>query len=111
MKQAMGIILTGRRVTAQEGQQLGFVTETVAVGESLNAARKWAEQILACSPMSIRASKDLVHRGLDCDSLQQAYTIQKTFPDVKALYESEDRVARKSVVKGTSVAVRVDLGG
>src|SRR3546814_9439299 len=83
MKQAMGIILTGRRVTAQEGQQLGFVTETVAVGESLNAARKWAEQILACSPMSIRASKDLVHRGLDCDSLQQAYTIQKTFTDVK----------------------------
>ncbi len=108
MKQAMGMILTGRRVTAQEGQSLGFVNEITPVGEALDAARKWAEQMLQCSPMSIRASKDLVHRGLDCDSMQTAYAIQKTFPDVKALYESEDRVEgpkafsekRKPVWKG-----------
>src|SRR5690606_5742564 len=77
MKQAMGMVLTGRRVTAQEGQTLGFVNEVTPVGGALDAARKWAEQILACSPMSIRATKDLVHRGLDCESMELAYKIQK----------------------------------
>ena len=35
MKRAMGMILTGRRVTAAEGYQLGFVTEVVPEGEAL----------------------------------------------------------------------------
>ena len=35
MKQAMGMLLTGRRVSASEGQQLGFVNEVVQEGEAL----------------------------------------------------------------------------
>jgi enoyl-CoA hydratase/carnithine racemase len=92
LKQAMGMILTGRRVTAAEGAALGFVNEVVKPGEALAGAVRWARQILDGSPMSIRASKDLVARGLDADSLEAAYREQKTYPAVKALYESEDRV-------------------
>ncbi len=92
VKQAMGMILTGRRVAAAEGQQLGFVNEVVPAGETVAAARRWAGQILECSPMSIRASKETVYRGLDAESLAAAYRGQSQYPAVAALYTSEDRV-------------------
>ena len=92
LKQAMGMILTGRRVSAQEALRLGFVNEVVAEGQAFTAALRWAEQILEGSPMAVRAAKDLVARGLEADSLEAAYREQKTFPAVKALYESEDRL-------------------
>jgi enoyl-CoA hydratase/carnithine racemase len=91
LKHAMGMILTGRRVTAKEGFELGFINELVSEGQALAGALRWAEQILEGSPMAIRAAKDLVARGLDAESLEVAYRTQKTFPAVKALYESDDR--------------------
>ena len=92
LKQAMGMILTGRRVTAKEGFEFGFVNEVVTEGEALAGAVRWAEQMLEGSPMAIRAAKDLVSRGFDADSFEAAYWNQKMFPAVKALYASEDRV-------------------
>ena len=64
-KAALGMILTGRRVSAAEGRELGFVNEVVPEGEALAAARRWAAQILECSPMAIRASKQVVYKSLD----------------------------------------------
>lgn len=90
MKQAMGMILTGRRVGAAEGKELGFVTEVVPEGQALAGARRWAEQILECSPMSIRASKQTVYRGQDEPSLEQA--MRTVYPAVKAMRESEDYI-------------------
>jgi acetyl-CoA C-acetyltransferase len=90
LKRAMGMILTGRRVGAQEGLELGFVNEVAAAGEVMTVARRWAQDILACSPMSIRASKQTVHRGLDAPSLEAAYRGQDAYPAVKALFKSAD---------------------
>ena len=42
IKKAMGMILTGRRVPAREGFELGFVTEVVPEGQALDAAKRWA---------------------------------------------------------------------
>ena len=72
MKQAMGMILTGRRVMAEEGYKLGFVTEVVPEGGALEGARRWAELIMECSPMSIRTSKDVVLRGQQYSSADEA---------------------------------------
>src|SRR5690606_3699403 len=71
-KQALGMILTGRRVSAAEGQALGFVNEVVAPADLLDAARRWAAQICELSPMSIRASKEAVYKGLDEPTLEAA---------------------------------------
>ena len=90
LKHAMGIILTGRRVTAAEGVALGFVNEVAPQGEALSAARRWARQILEGSPMAVRAAKELTRRGLDAERVEIAYREQRTYPAVKALYESED---------------------
>ena len=65
MKKAMGMILTGRRVPAREGFELGFVTEVVPQGQALEAAKRWAGLILECSPKAVRASKQASYRGLD----------------------------------------------
>lgn len=87
-KRALGMILTGRHVSAAEGQELGFVNEVVPHDDTLTAARRWAEQICACAPLSIRASKDVVYRSLDNASLAESMTEQ--YDSVKAMVKSED---------------------
>ncbi|MBA4014308.1 MAG: enoyl-CoA hydratase [Phenylobacterium sp.] len=91
-KQALGMILTGRRVSAAEGQALGFVNEVVPQAELLAAARRWAGQICELSPMSIRASKEAVYKGLDEPTLEAAIKGQNRYPAVSALFKSEDFV-------------------
>ncbi len=89
-KRALGMILTGRHVPADEGQSLGFVNEVVPHDELLDRARGWADQILACSPLSIRASKDVVYRSLSTASLQES--MEADYESVRALVRSEDFV-------------------
>jgi enoyl-CoA hydratase/carnithine racemase len=91
-KQALGMILTGRRVSAAEGQTLGFVNEVVAAEELMAAARRWAGLIAKCSPMSIRASKEAVFKGLDEPSLEAAIAGQMRYPATAAMIRSEDWV-------------------
>src|SRR6202451_2970769 len=52
-KWALGMILTGRRVSAAEGKALGFVNEVVPEGQALDAAKRWGGAILECSPIGI----------------------------------------------------------
>ena len=66
------MILTGRHVPAAEGLEIGFVTELVAEGEALNAAKRFAAEIEKCSPVSIRTSLYVVRRGLEHASGEEA---------------------------------------
>ena len=91
-KQAMGMILTGRHVGAAEAQALGFVNEVVPAGQALAGAKRWAAQILECSPLSVRASKQALMRGLDEPSLAEAIRKEREYPAAKALFESQDYV-------------------
>lgn len=90
LKRAMSMILTARRVGAEEGRELGFVNEVVPAAELMDAARRWAGLILDCGPMSVRASKEAAYKGLDEPSLQAALDNQAQYPAVRALYRSED---------------------
>ncbi|MFO0690823.1 MAG: enoyl-CoA hydratase-related protein [Myxococcota bacterium] len=90
LKQAMGLLLTGRRVSAEEGLRLGFVNEVVAPGELMAAARRWAGQILECSPMSIRATKQAAMQGLAHASVEDA--MNDRYPAIDALLRSQDFV-------------------
>jgi crotonobetainyl-CoA hydratase len=92
LKRAMGMILTARRVSAAEGAELGFVNEVVPADGLMAAARRWAGLIAECSPMSIQASKAAVLRGLDEPSLAAAIAGQGRYPEVSALFRSQDFV-------------------
>ena len=88
LKRAMGMMLTGKSVTASEGQQLGFVNEVVT-NDVLGAARCWAADILACSPMSVRATKEAVLRGMDT-SLEESVESVWTYPAMVEMLASAD---------------------
>lgn len=89
-KRAMGMILTARRVSAAEGKELGFVHEVTAPQDLIRRAHELAGEICQLGPMSIRASKEAVLRGLDEPSLEAALKEQGKYPAVAALYASED---------------------
>ena len=60
--QAMSILLTGRRVGADELHRMGLVNEVVPAAELDDAVGRWLEQVLACAPTSLRAIKQIVNR-------------------------------------------------
>jgi crotonobetainyl-CoA hydratase len=62
----MSMILTGRRVKADEGFEMGFVSQVVKGGaeEVVAAAFDFAEQVLLCSPDAIQASMQVVKKSM-----------------------------------------------
>jgi enoyl-CoA hydratase/carnithine racemase len=90
LKQAMGMILTSRRVSAQEGLRLGFVNEVVPASHLTAAAQRWCADILRASPMSIRASKECVQLGLAEPDVESAMKNQPGYPAFEAWRDSDD---------------------
>ena len=89
-KLALGMMLTGRHVSAAEGERYGFVNEVVPAVELMPAAMRWAEMILECSPMSVRATKEAFYGSLYEESLSSA--LRYDYPAVRAMAASEDYV-------------------
>jgi crotonobetainyl-CoA hydratase len=90
MKRAMGMMLTGRTVEAQEGLSLGFVNEVVAHQDLMDSAKKWAESIMECSPTSVRTTKDVAMSGLSHASVETA--MEQKYDSVVDLFKGEDFV-------------------
>ncbi|MCM3764348.1 crotonase/enoyl-CoA hydratase family protein [Neobacillus niacini] len=65
LKVAMHAILTGKPITAEEAKQWGLVNEVVPHEQVLNAAIALAEEIIDNAPLAVKASKEIVYRGLD----------------------------------------------
>ena len=64
-KVAMGLLLTGRQFSAQEALAYGLVNQVVP-GERLDSAvNGWIEDMLACAPLALRATKQVARRNLD----------------------------------------------
>ncbi|HEY1942902.1 MAG TPA: enoyl-CoA hydratase-related protein [Roseiarcus sp.] len=61
--QAMGMLLTGRRIGAAEALRFALVNEVVAIEELDDAVARWVADILACAPLSVRAIKQMVRAG------------------------------------------------
>lgn len=90
LKRAMGMLLTGRHVAAHEACELGIINEVVD-DDVLGAAKRWAEKILACSPMSVRATKEATLRGLST-SVEEGLFGGWEYPAMKAMLASADTV-------------------
>ncbi|MFC1893075.1 enoyl-CoA hydratase/isomerase family protein [Chloroflexota bacterium] len=91
---AMEMLLTGKRISAQEALNLGLVNKVVPSAELMPAAREIARQISECSPVSIRAIKEAVKRGVEMP-LEQGLLLETALlmqvlkaPDVKEGFAS-----------------------
>ncbi len=90
LKRAMGMLLTGRRVSAAEGLELGFVNEVVPQADLMAAARGWADQIVECAPLSVRGSKQAAMQGLETGGLEAA--MEGRYDQLSAMVRSDDFV-------------------
>ena len=88
LKQAMGMILTGRHVMAEEGKELGFVNEVVPQVELMEVAMRWANMICECSPASIRCSKEVVMEGLNTANFEEAFS--KRYDGISKMLKGPD---------------------
>lgn len=89
-QRAMGMILTARRIPADEALELGFVNAVVAGDELTREARRWADLILQASPLSIRASKSIARKGLKEPSLEDAIEYQRDNEVLDRMLASHD---------------------
>lgn len=90
LKNAMGLILTSRRVSAQEGYRLGFVNAVVPADKLMDEVKAWCADILKGAPLSIQASKATAMKGLEEDSLEAAIANQEAYEAFARWRTSED---------------------
>jgi len=86
-KIALGYMLTGRHMTAREAHRWGIVNEVVPLTDLMVTAQRWANEILECAPLSVRATKQAAMMGL---GLPLAQALAGSYPAIKQMMSSED---------------------
>lgn len=81
LKVAMHAILTGEPLSALEAQRWGLVNRVVAHEQVVSEAVALANQIIENAPIAVRASKEIVYRGLDrpLSFPQDAWEVNQTY--------------------------------
>ena len=87
LKIAMGMLLTGRHITAEEAYRVGIANEVAPLADLMTTAEKWAADIIRCAPLSVGSSKEGAMKGLDM-SLDAA--MHEDFPIAQQMRASED---------------------
>ncbi|MCY4655932.1 MAG: enoyl-CoA hydratase-related protein, partial [Gammaproteobacteria bacterium] len=65
LKPAMGFLLTGRHIPAKRAYELGLVNDVVPYVQLDETVEEYVQDILACAPLSVRATKEMAMRGID----------------------------------------------
>ena len=84
---AMGMLLTGQRISAAQALAYGLINAAVPRTELDATTAKWVDQILACAPLSVQAIKQVVRQTSAMTPIQaQALRL----PTLVAALQSED---------------------
>lgn len=86
-KNAMALLLTARRIDAREAYRLGICQEVVAPDRLMTRTFEWAEEIAACAPLSVRATKQAAQAGID---MPLADALVAHFEGINRMIKSED---------------------
>ncbi|GAA4374516.1 enoyl-CoA hydratase-related protein [Agromyces bauzanensis] len=77
---ALEILLTGERISAQRGYELGFVNRVVPMEELKSTVVELARRIMRNAPLSVRASKAMVYAS-------NAAAVKDAFAAAEQLFE------------------------
>lgn len=88
MKDAMALVLTGSRIDAQEAKRIGLLNDVVPAPMLMERARALAGEILACAPLAVQASKQVMLQSLAHANL--AATMHEDYPLAQRMLASED---------------------
>jgi enoyl-CoA hydratase/carnithine racemase len=88
-KRAHMLLLTARRIPAPDAAAMGIVAEVVPAQDLLPAARRWAEEVLECSPASIAATKAVV-QSVDGKGVEHSMKDMFHLPEVRSLLSGPD---------------------
>lgn len=88
-KVAMGMLLTGKRLSAQDAYRMGLANEVAPLPELLPAAERWANEIMECAPLAVRGSKQAAMTGLD---LPLEAALNNSYSWVESHMRSADRM-------------------
>jgi len=89
LKIAMGMMLTGKHITAQQALAYGIVNEVAPLKDLMATSERWANEIMECSPLSIQATKHASMTGLGipvADAIGKSYDLQSK------LFRSKDAI-------------------
>jgi crotonobetainyl-CoA hydratase len=90
LKDAMMLILTGQRIDAQEAKRISLINQVVPKGEAMTAALALAQRVLACAPLGVQASKQVMLESLGMPDLQSA--MFKKYEVAERMLKSQDAV-------------------
>jgi crotonobetainyl-CoA hydratase len=88
LKQAMDLVLTGRRIDAEEARRIGLINEAVP-GTGLKArVRALAAMIVEGAPLAVEASKQVMLHSLAMPDLQTS--LRARYPAAERMLASDD---------------------
>ncbi len=91
LKVAMGMMLTGHQIDATEAHRLGVANEVVPLADLMATAQRWAADMLRCSPVSLRITKQAVGAGLGLP-FEEAMQADQDSGRLHRLFSSQDFV-------------------
>jgi crotonobetainyl-CoA hydratase len=88
MKDAMWLVLTGKRIAAGEARRISLVNEVVPRGTALQRAQEIAREMLDCAPLALEASKQVLLQSVAEPDLAAA--MRRRYPAAERMLASED---------------------
>ena len=85
--QAMGMLLTGRRLSAAEALECSLINQVVPEDELDSAVQSWIDDIVACAPLSLKAIK---RSAADTAHLTMREARNARLPSLAAALQSRD---------------------
>ena len=90
MKHAMALVLTGSSISAGEARSMGVINEVVPYAQLMTRARALADEILACAPLSVTGSKQMMLQSLAHADLESS--MHENYPIVQQMLASNDAI-------------------